>query len=233
VLEGLSVRVAFITLGQSPRDDIMVDIKPYLEEVECVEYGALDGLPLNRVVKEFSPLPNEVSYVSRLRDGTEVVLSKSKISVRLQSLVSLVEGSVDLIVILCTGDFNLSSRTPIIYPSVELVRAVRKLSPSSIGVIVPLSSQVVMARNRWGGIASIAGIEVWSPYTGSAEDLANSALRLRRADIIVMDCLGYSLKHKEVVREVSGRRTIVPREVVVSAIKEALIYSIKERRAQQ
>ena len=59
------MRVAFITLGQSPRDDIMVDIKPYLEEVECVEYGALDGLPLNRVVKEFSPLPNEVSYVSR------------------------------------------------------------------------------------------------------------------------------------------------------------------------
>ena len=38
-------RIGAVTIGQSPRSDVMVDIKPILgPDIEIVEAGALDGL---------------------------------------------------------------------------------------------------------------------------------------------------------------------------------------------
>jgi len=215
------VKVAFLTIGQSPREDIMTDIRRYLKGIEYVVYGVLDGLTLEEIEKEFKPLPNEFAYVSRLRDGSEVKLSKSKVSMKLQELVNKIEESVDLLVILCTGDFNLKSRKPIIYPSKALIDKVRSLSPKTIGVVVPLESQVSMARKRWGNVAKIIDIVVWSPYSGTIEDLIDLAHSIESAEVIVMDCLGYSVKHKVILENATHKKVIIPREVIAEVIIKA------------
>ena len=212
------VKVAFLTIGQSPREDIMADIRRYLKGIKYVEYGVLDGLTLEEIEKEFKPLPEDFAYVSRLRDGGEVKLSKSKVSMKLQDLISRIEESVDLIVILCTGDFNLKSRKPIIYPSQALIDKIKSLSPKTIGVVVPLESQISMARKRWGNVAKVINVIVWSPYSGTIEDLVGLAHLIEDAEIIVMDCLGYSVKHKEILERVTHKKVITPREVVAELI---------------
>ncbi len=212
------VKVAFLTIGQSPREDIMADIRRYLKGIKYVEYGVLDGLTLEEIEKEFKPLPEDFAYVSRLRDGSEVKLSKSKVSMKLQDLISRIEESVDLIVILCTGDFNLKSRKPIIYPSQALIDKIKSLSPKTIGVVVPLESQISMARKRWGNVAKVINVIVWSPYSGTIEDLVGLAHLIEDAEIIVMDCLGYSVKHKEILERVTHKKVITPREVVAELI---------------
>jgi len=214
------VRVAFITLGQSPREDIMSDIGKYLKGIEYVEYGLLDDLTLEEIEREFKPLPNELAYVSRLRDGSEVKLSKNKVTSRLQELVSKVEGSVDLIVILCTGDFNIRSSKPVVYPSQALISKVTEISPRTLGVVVPLESQVDMARKRWCRVSEVTGIIVWSPYSGTEEELTRSAEVIKGSEVVVMDCLGYSIAHKKLLETATNSRVIVPREVVAELITE-------------
>src|SRR4051812_35990583 len=100
-------QVAFLTIGQSPRSDL---VPPMLEEmrsaVEPVEFGALDDMGRAEIAA-LAPRPGEERLVSRLRDGTEIVLGKPAIENRLASILErLDEGGYDLIVLLCTGRFR-------------------------------------------------------------------------------------------------------------------------------
>lgn len=43
-------RVGFLTIGQSPREDITAEVKPLLAaNIEVVEYGLLDDLSAERI----------------------------------------------------------------------------------------------------------------------------------------------------------------------------------------
>ncbi len=52
-------RVAFITIGQSPRSDMVPEILSHLDaEIEPLEYGVLDGLPIE-TLRAHAPRPGE------------------------------------------------------------------------------------------------------------------------------------------------------------------------------
>ena len=63
-------RVAFITIGQSPRNDILDEMRPWWrKEIAIEQYGALDGLPPS-AIRSLEPRAGEARLVSRLRDGS-------------------------------------------------------------------------------------------------------------------------------------------------------------------
>ena len=64
-------RVAFVTIGQSPRSDVLPDIiKETQTQFEVTERGALDGLTDEAIVN-LAPQPGEERLVTRLRDGRD------------------------------------------------------------------------------------------------------------------------------------------------------------------
>src|SRR5205814_1585120 len=80
-----------ITIGQSPRDDVVPEMLAQLGfEVEAIQLGAIDGLSLEEV-RELAPRGDEPWAVSRLRDGTEVRLAKRELDPRMQRCVDAVE----------------------------------------------------------------------------------------------------------------------------------------------
>ena len=63
-------KIGAITVGQSPRVDLIPEIQPILgDSVEIIQAGALDGLSKEEIAK-FVPRPGENVLVSRLTDGT-------------------------------------------------------------------------------------------------------------------------------------------------------------------
>ena len=96
----------FVTIGQTPRTDLVPEILRYLPQaVKVEELGALDGLGLEGI-KEQAPDPGEDRLVTRLRDGTQVVLRKDWVERRLQELLDGMDPSrYTAIVLLCTGEF--------------------------------------------------------------------------------------------------------------------------------
>ncbi len=75
-------RVAFITIGQSPRSDMVPEILSHPDaEIEPLEYGVFDGLPIE-TLRAHAPWPGEQSLITRLNDGNDVVLSKTWIQRR-------------------------------------------------------------------------------------------------------------------------------------------------------
>ena len=61
-------KIGAITVGQSPRVDLIPEIQPILgDSVEIIQAGALDGLSKEEIAK-FVPRPGENVLVSRLTE---------------------------------------------------------------------------------------------------------------------------------------------------------------------
>ena len=66
----VKMKVGAITIGQSPRADVVQELLPLMgEQVELIQAGALDGLT-REDIQAFAPGPEDYTLISRLRDGS-------------------------------------------------------------------------------------------------------------------------------------------------------------------
>ncbi|MDP6705173.1 MAG: AroM family protein [Alphaproteobacteria bacterium] len=216
-----SKRVAFVTIGQSPRVDVMGELLPRLGPgIEAVEYGALDDLERDQIAG-LAPEGCEERLCTRLRDGTEVVITKDWTLRRLQALMHRLDGAgFDLIVLLCTGTFEgLSAKTPMVEAQEVLDGAVRDLARdgSRVGVMVPLEAQIAEFEGHEVGYRP-ARVTHASPYSDAR--LAAAGSELAEMDLIAMHCMGYTEAMRDEVARVSGRPTLLARSLLAEAIAE-------------
>jgi protein AroM len=213
-------RVAFVTIGQSPRIDVMPDILAETQTpFQVTERGVLDGLD-DAAIADLAPRPGEERLVSRLRDGREVLLGKPAIDQRLHAIIAELDGEgFDLIVLLCTGQFTrFSTRTLFIEPQHTVDHFVQGLAYGAerIGILLPNAAQI----DEFHGIPGIATKAASaSPYVaGNEAALREAGAALTDTDIIVMHCIGYSEAMRQVVKQASARPVLVSRRLVAHAI---------------
>lgn len=221
-------KLGTITIGQSPRNDVIPEMLPYLgANVEIIQAGALDGLTYEEIL-EFKPEEGDYVLVSKLRDGRSVKFAERYILPRLQNCIDKIEAEgADVILFICTGvfpDIFISTKT-ILYPQ----RILHGVTPQLVGkgkiaVITPDEKQIEQSKKKW----SETGVEVvvvkGSPY-GEAEelDLAIDELnKLSDIDIVVMDCIGYNQDMKARVSEGTGKPVVLGRTIVARVLGEIL-----------
>lgn len=217
-----SKSVGILTIGQSPRTDVTPSIEAILgNRVSIVESGGLDSLT-NETVHSIEPDEWDTTYISRMRDGKSVKIGKSKLLPLLQAEMSALEETVDIVLMLCTGDFpTLQAKKPIVYPDKILNHIVRALLPSgSLGLIIPLEEQRESLLSKWQQEGLKIFTEVASPYEKSDIAGAARALQKQGADIVVLDCMGYNEQHKSEAVKGSGLPVLLPRTLVARIIAE-------------
>lgn len=214
-------RVVFVTIGQSPRDDLVPEMLERIGPgIEPVEVGALDDLGPGAIAR-LAPRDGDPTLVSRLRDGTEVVISKTWTQRRLAEIMHDLDGrGFDLIVLLCTGHFEgLRSRTLMVEAQRVVDHTVDAVSEDgrTVGVMVPLAAQMDEFHVRSHGQTSVVMAHA-SPYSdGRFEDAARE---LAKTDLIVMHCIGYSEAMRRRVAAVSGKPVLLARRLVANAVAE-------------
>ncbi|MEZ7173228.1 AroM family protein [Sporosarcina sp. OR05] len=214
--------VGVLTIGQSPRTDVTPSIESILgKRVSIVESGGLDSLT-NETVQSVTPDESDTTYISRMRDGKSVKIGKSKLLPLLQAELSALEETVDIVLMLCTGDFpTLRANKPIVYPDKVLNHTVSALLPSgSLGLIIPLEEQRETLISKWQQEELKIFTEVASPYEESDIAGAARALQKQGADLIVLDCMGYNEQHKSEAVKGSGLPVLLPRTLVSRVIAE-------------
>lgn len=218
--------VGTVTIGQTPRVDLIPEMKDLLGEgVEMLEAGALDGLTLEEV-QGLYPGPEDSVLVTRMADGTPVKIAKRHLLPRMQERIDgLVSRGAEIVILACTGDFppfhcdRLSVRPQRVLYSVTAALA----GELRVGVLLPDAAQIPEGSRRWAGVASAVRLEAASPY-GPTGDIGCAAARLRAwgAQLIVMDCMGYTLAMKAAVGEMTGARVVLARSLVARVIAELL-----------
>lgn len=214
-----------VTIGQSPRPDVMAAIRPVLgPDARIVERGALDDVDSGEVRQVASALPDGALLVSRLRDGTEIRVGLAWVAPRLERCLRQLEAVADLILLLCTGSFPpMEVRRPLIRPERLLAAIVEAVRPARLGVLTPAAEQCADQRDRWGRLVPEVVVASASPY-GDPGALAPAARALAEAgvDLVVMDCLGYTPAMRAVVRAATSRPVLLPSTVLASVVAEWL-----------
>jgi len=215
------MKIGMITIGQSPRNDVVTEIRDILGPVEIVERGCLDELTKQQI-ESLKPREGEPFLVTLLRDGSSIQVSKEKVTNLLQQRIKELERDVDLIVLLCTGDFaNLQSKKLII----ELGKLIRKLiqgmltKEEKLGVIIPSVEQMEQTKKKCA--AENLVVAVASPYENQ-ERLRDAAKALQAKDVrlTVLDCVGYTRQMKQYVQEITGKPAILSRTIAARIARE-------------
>jgi protein AroM len=220
----MSITVGAITIGQSPRPDVVPEMRALLgREVRVVERGALDRLTPDEIAALARKGAGPV-LVTRLRDGAEVRIREDVLVPRVAACVRELEDEVELILLLCTGSFPpLPSRRPILSPEPVLYNVVRSLGARHVGVLTPAAEQLAFQRERWQRIAERVTVGVASPY-GPPGAVCAAAEQLARtdADVVVMDCIGYTGAMKALVRERVRRPVVLARSALARVAAELM-----------
>lgn len=221
------IKIGAITIGQSPRVDLMPDMeKIFMDSIEVIQMGGLDGLTKEEI-ETFTPQgPDDHVLVSRLRDGSSVTFGESHVLPRMQECIyKLEEQDISLILFLCTGEFpdDFQSSVPLIFPERILTSVVPAAMPECrLAVFTPAAEQTVQVTNKWlrASAKSVQMIPV-SPYNGLEPVLkAAEDIRPDEIDMIVMDCIGYTVEMKEKIHAMTGKPVVLPRTLVARMINE-------------
>lgn len=223
-----SRRVAFFTIGQSPRSDVVPEMAPLLgAHVRIDEFGALDGLD-DAALAALAPRPGEYRFATRLRDGTQIELDAAAAEARLAQVMRDADASgYDLMVPLCTGTAIAPMRTLVVEPQQIVDHLAAGLSQHcrKVGLVVPLAAQVD-AFHMVVPLECEARIAHASPYESDADRAAASFAQAGRdladCDLIIMHCMGYAERMRQAVAAASGRPVLLSNRLVAQTLAQIL-----------
>lgn len=222
---GKDRHVGLVTIGQAPREDIAEVLRPSLGDTRLVQAGALDELGAAEV-EALAPGRDDFPLVSRLRDGTQVVVGKRPLLPHLSAAVARVSEGAAAVAVLCSGSFpELETATEVILPETALrTRLARELEGSGrLGVVSPLAAQAEQSADKWGDLASDLVATYASPY-GPDEHLHEAAgwLVERQPTLVLLDCMGFVERHRAIVAE----HVDVPVLSACSVLADALVTEV-------
>ena len=217
------LRIGLLTIGQSPRDDLVPEIRPLLQlHIEVLEYGLLDELSAEKV-KFLAPNAGETPLATRLRDGSQIQLGEKKAIDLLPRAIDFMtkQMNVKAIGMLCTHEFFIEKPPcPIISPFDYLQFLIDEiLEVRTLGVLVPLESQVEMAKKKWDGKKVV--VEAKSPYIeGKTWKEISRTFKKQRVEAIILDCIGYKSEDRREIQNIIPVPTLLPRTILAYAINQ-------------
>ncbi|MCP2520227.1 AroM family protein [Candidatus Aminicenantes bacterium AC-335-B20] len=219
------IKICLLTIGQSPRRDIVPEIKSiFLPEIKIMEKGLLDNLS-EEEIKRLKPQKDEDSLISILRNGKTVQLAVRKVESLLEEHINkIIKENIKGVGILCTHDFMESKYpVPVIFPCKFikfLIEQVYKIN--KIGIVIPLENQIRMVKGKFRCREVI--LQVKSPYIKEKgwEEIAD-IFKKNRVEGVVLDCIGYNIKDKVEIEKYVKVPVFLPRLLLVHLIN--LIFS--------
>lgn len=218
-----TAKIGLITIGQSPRDDVTPALQAVLDSsVQLIEKGALDGLERAEIEK-LAPKRGDHVLVTRLRDGTWVKVARRLIMPKIQACIKELEAmDVDLNVLLCTGEFpRLKAKKPLLLLEPLITSFTQCVKGGKVGVVVPEKEQAANAEKKWKGKGVSAVVVVWANPYGDIKTLDDAALILAKenVDLVVLDCIGFTVKAWEIFRRLTGKPVLHPQTVLSCLLK--------------
>jgi protein AroM len=215
----MSRRLGIVTIGQSPRPDVVPEIAAALRGVDVVEAGALDGAGEDEIAA-LAPQDGEPALATRLADGRAIAVAKPRLLPRLEAAIQGLAPGCGGVMVLCSGHFPpLAPGVRLYYPDGILHGAVRGLmAPGEVlGVVSPLASQAEVAGEAWADVSDRVAGDWASPY-GAERALVEALGRLdgAGAGLMVLDCMGFGRRHLALARR-TARAPVVAAPALVAA----------------
>ncbi len=217
-------RLGLVTIGQAPRDDVTPEVLAHFTNTpEVIEVGALDGYEDAAAVEaDIGVDGDEPLYVTRMTDGTAVRVRQHAVYELIGERLRELETEVDVIGLLCTGSFpEYDVAVPVLAPSDLLHAWARAIDPETVAVLMPDAKQEAQTMDKWGDDFEVVPIAV-DPYDEETSFEAAGEEIPAEADLVVMDCIGYTESMRRTIREAADTPVLLGRSVLAKTAEEVL-----------
>lgn len=214
--------LGIVTIGQTPRPDLLEAFAIEAPRAEVRVAGALDGIrpeDLAALQDRHGARPQDLEYplLVRLASGAHIEVPLNRLVPRVTSAArQLAADGASVVVVACAGAFpEVPCPVAVLLPGRIVPAVAGALSRTRrVGIITPNLAQVPYAERKWRADGFEPTVTWASPSRD--DEMARAAGELRDADLdlIVIDCMGHADDARRAVAQWTGKLTIAAQSVV-------------------
>lgn len=221
--------VAILTVGKVSVSEVLPFLTEHISEQQISQVSLLGNLSPDEVRRQFSPSPGEETLLTLLADNTITSVGRDKISIAMQGIIEQLDNQgYEVILLMSTMPLTgLSARNAIL---LEPERIIPPLVASivdghQVGIILPVAEMIKFQELKWRKLTHPPLYSLANPIHGSEAELLEAGKKLidEGADVLVLDCLGYHQKHRDLLQKQLDVPVLLSNVLVARLAAELLI----------
>ncbi|MEL1343411.1 AroM family protein [Salmonella enterica] len=225
----MSASLAILTIGVVPMSEVLPLLTEYIDEQHITHHSLLGKMSREDVMADYAVEPGDDPLLTLLNDNQIAHVSRQKVERDLQSVVEVLDNQgYDVIILMSTAAIkSMAARNSIL---LEPLRIIPPLVASIVdghlvGVIVPVAELLAAQEKKWQVLQMPPVYSLANPVHGSEQQLidAGQALLDQGADVIMLDCLGFHQRHRDILQQALDVPVLLSNVLIARLASELLV----------
>lgn len=225
----MSASLAILTIGVVPMSEVLPLLTEYIDEQHITHHSLLGKMSREDVMADYAVEPGDDPLLTLLNDNQIAHVSRQKVERDLQSVVEVLDNQgYDVIILMSTAAIkSMAGRNSIL---LEPLRIIPPLVASivdghQVGVIVPVAELLAAQEKKWQVLQMPPVYSLANPVHGSEQQLidAGQALLDQGADVIMLDCLGFHQRHRDILQQALDVPVLLSNVLIARLASELLV----------
>ncbi len=225
----MSASLAILTIGVVPMNEVLPLLTEYIDEQHITHHSLLGKMSREDVMADYAVEPGDDPLLTLLNDNQIAHVSRQKVERDLQSVVEVLDNQgYDVIILMSTAAIkSMAARNSIL---LEPLRIIPPLVASivdghQVGVIVPVAELLAAQEKKWQVLQMPPVYSLANPVHGSEQQLidAGQALLDQGADVIMLDCLGFHQRHRDILQQELDVPVLLSNVLIARLASELLV----------
>ncbi|EBU7246478.1 AroM protein [Salmonella enterica subsp. enterica serovar Oranienburg] len=225
----MSASLAILTIGVVPMSEVLPFLTEYIDEQHITHHSLLGKMSREDVMADYAVEPGDDPLLTLLNDNQIAHVSRQKVERDLQSVVEVLDNQgYDVIILMSTAAIkSMAARNSIL---LEPLRIIPPLVASivdghQVGVIVPVAELLAAQEKKWQVLQMPPVYSLANPVHGSEQQLidAGQALLDQGADVIMLDCLGFHQRHRDILQQALDVPVLLSNVLIARLASELLV----------
>ncbi|ECE1722869.1 AroM family protein [Salmonella enterica] len=225
----MSASLAILTIGVVSMSEVLPLLTEYIDEQHITHHSLLGKMSREDVMADYAVEPGDDPLLTLLNDNQIAHVSRQKVERDLQSVVEVLDNQgYDVIILMSTAAIkSMAARNSIL---LEPLRIIPPLVASivdghQVGVIVPVAELLAAQEKKWQVLQMPPVYSLANPVHGSEQQLINAgqALLDQGADVIMLDCLGFHQRHRDILQQALDVPVLLSNVLIARLASELLV----------
>ncbi|HHZ0951525.1 TPA: AroM family protein [Salmonella enterica] len=225
----MSASLAILTIGVVPMSEVLPLLTEYIDEQHITHHSLLGKMSREDVMADYAVEPGDDPLLTLLNDNQIAHVSRQKVERDLQCVVEVLDNQgYDVIILMSTAAIkSMAARNSIL---LEPLRIIPPLVASivdghQVGVIVPVAELLAAQEKKWQVLQMPPVYSLANPVHGSEQQLidAGQALLDQGADVIMLDCLGFHQRHRDILQQALDVPVLLSNVLIARLASELLV----------
>ncbi|EDE4559853.1 AroM protein [Salmonella enterica subsp. enterica serovar Newport] len=225
----MSASLAILTIGVVPMSEVLPLLTEYIDEQHITHHSLLGKMSREDVMADYAVESGDDPLLTLLNDNQIAHVSRQKVERDLQSVVEVLDNQgYDVIILMSTAAIkSMAARNSIL---LEPLRIIPPLVASivdghQVGVIVPVAELLAAQEKKWQVLQMPPVYSLANPVHGSEQQLidAGQALLDQGADVIMLDCLGFHQRHRDILQQALDVPVLLSNVLIARLASELLV----------